>query len=522
MSKDFCLLDEPWLPVRLADGRVVELGLLEAFRRSGEITALAETTPTSLVAEYRLLLAIVHRAMARAFERDSKGRDLAWENSDRALWYREGLPVGKICAYLEYWRERFWLFHPQYPFMQVAALATCDETQQTFPLSAISIEQCFGTSIFNQEVFQTCAWKPAAIIRSMLGYMQYVPGGFFPGKKLKGSDRAGALVNTAAVLPVGKTLAQTLCLCLHPAPTGNREPDLPAWEREPLTIQELRGDSVLATGPNDRYTRQSRAVLLLREGNGAIRWLRFAAGWALGEDANAPDPMASFRVDSKGMVRLGFTEGRAFWRDLPAMVPNPSGTGQHAAVLDHAINLHQESSFDEIYQPLLVAGLASYQAKLLRWRIEQITLPSALLVDSEKALHLQELMALAEELFKALKSVAVSMLAEIMPEPSRKDTRNRARGLLGKSAFEASYFSFAERALPELLLLLGQGENERAETLWRVTLRKAAHFTWKQIQKDMGYSARALRADAKFLPRFYGALNKHIPESPESMISKEA
>jgi CRISPR system Cascade subunit CasA len=208
------------------------------------------------------------------------------------------------------------------------------------------------------------------------------------------------------------------------------------------------------------------------------------------------------------------------------MVPNPSGTGQHAAILDHAINLHQESSFDEIYQPLLVAGLASYQAKLLRWRIEQITLPSALLVDSEKALHLQELMALAEELFKALKSVAVSMLAEIMPEPSHKDTRNRdrrlldARRLLEKGAFEASYFSFAERTLPNLLHLLDEGENDQAETLWSATLREAARFAWKQILTDMGHSSRALRANAIFQKHFDSILDDHLPK-PEFTIPKE-
>ena len=41
MSKDFSLLDEPWLPVRLADGQVEALGLREVFRRSREIVALA-------------------------------------------------------------------------------------------------------------------------------------------------------------------------------------------------------------------------------------------------------------------------------------------------------------------------------------------------------------------------------------------------------------------------------------------------------------------------------------------------
>lgn len=38
--KAFNLLDESWLPVRLHDGRVCDLGLLELFERAGEISAL--------------------------------------------------------------------------------------------------------------------------------------------------------------------------------------------------------------------------------------------------------------------------------------------------------------------------------------------------------------------------------------------------------------------------------------------------------------------------------------------------
>jgi CRISPR system Cascade subunit CasA len=116
MNIAFNLLDEPWLPVRLANGSVTELGLLDVFNRSSEIVALAETAPPSLIAQYRLLLAITHRALGD------------WRDKDRAGWYRNGLPQVAICDYLERWRERFWLFHPEHPFMQVAALATAEET----------------------------------------------------------------------------------------------------------------------------------------------------------------------------------------------------------------------------------------------------------------------------------------------------------------------------------------------------------------------------------------------------------
>ena len=515
MSKDFCLLDEPWLPVRLADGRVLELGLLELFERSGEIVSLAETAPPSLVAQYRLLLAITHRALVTAFGN--------WRDKDRVRWYREGLPLAEIRAYLELWRERFWLFHPDYPFMQVAALASCPETAATYPPSTVSVELFYGTEMFNQDVYDNSPWLASASIRALLGYLQFVPGGFFPGKKLKSSEKAGPLVNTAAVLPVGQTLARTLCLALHASPRVDAEPDLPSWERAPLAIADLRGEPLLASGPNDRYTRQSRAVFFLRDGNGLIAKLHFAAGLSLGEDPNAPDPMASFRVGSNDLVRLKLEDGRALWRDLPALLPNAGAGSQVAAVVQGAVALHRElNPFEAVHQPLLVAGLASDQAKLLRWRMEQIALPSALLLEPDKALHLRERVAAADELFSELKRLATGMLAETMPEPHHKDTRSRARSLVEAGPLAASYFTAAERMLPELLRLIGEGQPEQAEVLWCKALRQAAECAWQQLLKGLGSSARALRADARYWPRFQDLLNRQVPLSYNPVTDKEA
>lgn len=517
MNKDYNLLDERWLPVRLSDGRVDEFGLLDVFRHSSQIVALAETAPPNLVAQYRLLLAIIHRAMTRAFPQ-------GWKDKDRARWYREGLPVQAIVDYLEHWRERFWLFHPDCPFLQVAALAEAEETKEKRkPWTQIALASSSGNTpvVFDHACdVDPTAISPRAAIGVLLGFLQFTPGGLV--KILRGSDKSGALANTAAVIPLGTNLAQTLVLSLHGWRSND---DLPAWERAPLTLSELCGDPVLATGPNDRYTRQSRAILLLREPDESIRWLRFAAGFALGEDVNAPDPMASFRSSADGtrLVRLSFGEGRALWRDLPALVPNPSGASQPAAVMSYALALHgQLNPFESIYQPLLVAGLASDQAKLLRWRSESIALPVALLEDEEKARYLRELVEKAETVFGEIRKLAARMLAETLPDSTSKDTYNRARSVLDTGPFITSYYASAERALPEVLQLLGEGDFDLAAGLWYAALRRSALTAWRHACTGLGRSARALRADAKCLPRFHGLLKKHVPVARTTLTAEEA
>jgi len=518
MNPRFNLLDEPWLPVRLLDGRVCDLGLLELFERAGEISSLAETAPPSLIAQYRLLLAITHRALSGA-----QGR---WTDADRARWYREGLPFEAIREYLELWRGRFWLFHQQQPFMQVAALAEAEETRDKHkPWTQISLASANGNApvVFDH----SCDLAPQSVsaadaLRTLLGFLQFTPGGLV--KTIRDSDKAGALANTAAVMPLGASLAQSLCLALHP-PTQAGHEDLPSWEQAPPSVVALRDEPMMATGANDRYSRQTRAVLLLPDEQGQVRWIRFAAGIALGDDVQAPDPMASYRAGSNSLVRLSFTEGRAFWRDLPALLPDAEGLAcQPAAVLGWAANL--QFLLGDSQQPLLVAGLASDQAKLLRWRSERITLPAALLASPEYANELRAYVRRSEELFGSIRKLAANMLAETLPDPGSKDTYSRARSLFDSGPAAALYFASAERSLGQVMLLLGSGgppDLDKAEALWQQTLLGAAQAAWQAVREGLGRSPRALRADAKLYPRLLALLRPlRPPENTFPAADKEA
>ncbi len=305
----FNLLDEPWIPVRFLDGTSAHLGLLECFARADRIRALAETSPPNLIALYRVLLAVTHRALTLSVE--------TWQDKDRARWFREGFPPGAVEAYLEKWRERFWLFHPEHPFMQVAALATAEETRDKVkPWTQIALASACGAApvLFDHAMDEnpSCISFANACI-ALLGRLQFAPGGTI--KVLRTSDNAGPLAGAAAVLPCGKTLQETLCLCLH-GRSLEPESDLPAWEKRAPQMKNLYAQPRLATGPNDRYTRLSRAILYLRSPENRVRYVRYAAGLALKDDPNAPDPMASYRAVKDGLVRLTFREGRAFWRDL--------------------------------------------------------------------------------------------------------------------------------------------------------------------------------------------------------------
>lgn len=515
----FNLLDESWIPVRVHSGEVVEVSLTDALLKSREYAALAETSPPNLIALYRVLLATLHRSLTT--------RHGKWSDKDRARWFSAGLPEAPIRAYLESWRERFWLFHPSEPFMQVAVLAETAETREKLKsrIQAV-LEGANGNTpvVFDHSLDEAPSPSSCALAcRNLLGFLQFTPGGLV--KTLRDSDKAGALANTAAVMPVGATLLETLVLGLHPF-DARRTDDLPSWEHAAPNVAMLLVEPTLATGPNDRYTRLSRAVLLSPDAEAAqVRRIRFAAGLALSEDPNAPDPMACYRINKEGKaIRISYTEGRSIWRDLPSMVPDPSKSQDiPAAALGWAANLYSALGDEDSAVQVLTAGLASDQAKLLRWRAERIELPRAMLTQPDAAAFLRLRVRFGEEVYSRLRGIYSDMVAETMPDPKHKDTKARARAILANGPTAAVFFSAAERALPKLMQQIATGDIDAADRDWKAALTEAAKQSWEATRRSLGDSPDVLRADARTWPRFCGLLKTLVEPTTEfESTSQEA
>ena len=127
VSPTFDLVHEPWIPCRERDGTVTEQGILCTLGRAHELAGLSGDVPTQTFALTRLLLAVLHGALAGPRDLDD------WEE----LWRAEKLPVARIAPYLTQYRDRFDLFHPETPFLQVADLHTAKgETSELSKLIA--------------------------------------------------------------------------------------------------------------------------------------------------------------------------------------------------------------------------------------------------------------------------------------------------------------------------------------------------------------------------------------------------
>ncbi|MCL2036026.1 MAG: type I-E CRISPR-associated protein Cse1/CasA [Oscillospiraceae bacterium] len=119
MDKKFNLIDEPWLIAEDSGGKRTELSLRNIFARAHELRALAGELPAQDVAILRLLLSIMHAVYTRTDE--YKKCDIVKEAADywKGLWV-QGSFGDAIDAYLTDRHERFYLFHPERPFYQIA------------------------------------------------------------------------------------------------------------------------------------------------------------------------------------------------------------------------------------------------------------------------------------------------------------------------------------------------------------------------------------------------------------------
>jgi len=338
----FDLTSEPWIAVRLLDGELTELSLLDAFRRAGEIRDLAGEVPTQTFAIVRLMLAVLYRTLGgSAFD------DKRWPQ----LW-DEGLPLTKLTAYLTRWRDRFDLLSPKQPFFQVAELRT--EKGETKDVTQLILDLPSNNRLFTTRAgdgADTLSFAEAA--RWLVNVQAFDTSGIKSGavgdSRVKGGK--GYPIGLAwsgllgGVLLEGDTLRETLLLNLvgssaYFEPEGD---DLPPWEREPDGPGER--DEPQPTGPVSLYTWQSRRVRLFSDGNAIVGSLVCNGdaltpqnGYALGEYMSAwrySEPQSK-RSGRRTYMPREHQAGRAFWRGIGAILSDASdakgGTSASAAL----------------------------------------------------------------------------------------------------------------------------------------------------------------------------------------------
>lgn len=335
---DYNLLDEGWIPVLLTDGGVERLGIRDVFLRANDIADLACELPTQSIAIQRVLEAICYRVVPLEDKDD-------WKE----LW-RQGLPTDEILAYLERWRDRFYLFGGRHPFMQGPDLQTSKGTESGLEkiIADIPNGEPFFTVRHGRAV--DCISSGEAAIW-LLHAQAYDPSGIRSGMADDDQTKGGKgypigpawCGQTAMVWLRGASLEETLMLNLVPADSGHLQgpaPDSPeaacTWESSEIETG-LRRDYSREGDPEPNgigiprlLTWHSRRIRLVGDRRG-VTGVVLAQGDKLGpQQMQRFEPMSLWRYSMPQSKKYRdnvympakHEPGRAFWRNLPAVLPH--------------------------------------------------------------------------------------------------------------------------------------------------------------------------------------------------------
>ena len=407
-NPEYNLLDEPWIPVRLLDGTITDVGLLELLRRSTDIADLACELPTQSIAIQRLILAIAYRV---ATPRDMQDWVRQWD---------EGAPTEQMIEYLERWRDRFYLFGGRFPFMQVADLRTAKDSvsglekliadvpngEQFFTTRHGRALACIPPSEAARWLVHAQAYDPSGIRSGAVGDSQVKGGKGYP----IGPSWCGHL---GLVWLKGKDLDETLVLNLIPADAAGlrgveSSTEWGAWSWEAAEPENaVRGDySLLDPSGTPRdvsiprlLTWHSRRIRLVGDSSG-VTGVVLAQGDKLApQEMRLYEPQSLWRYSTPQSKKFKtdvymprkFEAGRALWRNLPGTLPTvttvqgvdkqpkqeflPSATLSFHYQLDNALIEAtypkvmriqavgvtygpQEATFDDIYSDELTLSVA--------------------------------------------------------------------------------------------------------------------------------------------------------------------
>lgn len=271
MKKEFNLLDEKWIHVLMPDLTGEDVSLTEALANGEAYYRIAVETGVQDVAVFRLLLAVSHSIFYR-FAVDGTEKRIESTNDAITRWkdYRElgHFPSGSVETYLNRYRERFWLFHPDCPFYQsnVAKKGTHFGAAKLTLMESNNKPRWFASRAGDGK--NIISYAEAA--RCLLFINGYDDAAVKPSVRGLPAIGMGWIGRLTTVEIIGKNLFDTLMLNLVPLQENGKlwSKPLPMWECAPRSEERIEVEQ--PSNPAEMLTFQSRRLLLERNDGKAV------------------------------------------------------------------------------------------------------------------------------------------------------------------------------------------------------------------------------------------------------------
>lgn len=503
----FNLIDEKWIPVRFLDGTHDELGTRDTLLRSREIATIEDVSPLVVAALHRFLLAILYRALEGPTDID-KAKTL----------FKAGLPGEKITAYLETWRDRFWLFDEKYPFGQIPTFAP--KTWRAWTALAAEHNADNAKVLFDHlDVTEAGSISAAAATRWLLATQTFAVSA---GKSEISHTGTAPSAGSVIAIPVGSNLLDTMCFCLVPQNRLVIQADVPLWEKGPESLQYLKTTTKVsdrksgkvkdraierdATGIVDLYTWRTRAILFKQSLSDGISEVGLASGIGY-KPSTELDPMLGYVIaeitdgETKEKVKKRVAihlEEKGFWRDFDSLLPDDAHLAPR--VIEHAVVL-TKTNRKRFPRGVMVLGQRYFPPRpnIAFWRKEHFALPEAVSGDRDIRHDIRDILLDAEKAGDELNSACEAFAKDIVRHGNRKVERKDIRNVVEQMSAPAQYWSTLESRFHEILRdYTLERDPEEIRCQWLKSVRGSLKKAWDQHRASVSMGdAWAIRALVK-------------------------
>ena len=364
-EKEFNLLYEKWIWVRKPDNKMEKWSLLEVFEKAHDVKELSGELPTQNVVILRLLLAIMHSIFPKW---DTKGNQNEIRNDDDALlrwkelWDMQRFPYEIVAKYLLQYEDRFWLFHPEFPFYQIAKMGKSTEYTSGKLIGELS-ESSNKIRLFasrSGENKTSIDFDEAA--RWLLYINSFDDTSAKPTKSGLSSPGAGWLGQLGLVYAEGENLFETLLLnfVLFDESNDIFEDSMPVskvyWEQEQISGEE-RKNIPLPRSQKELMTIQSRRLQLKRNENQVVGY-NLLGGDIFSKESAFIEQMTLWREDKKTKVFLPkrHRSDKQVWRDFASLIASTDGR-RCPGVVHWIESLKDEDVYDSKMIKLRITGI---------------------------------------------------------------------------------------------------------------------------------------------------------------------
>jgi CRISPR system Cascade subunit CasA len=426
----FNLLDEPWIPVLNQDDIKEQVSLIQLLLNAREYKQIDCELASQSYALLRVALAYLYSS-------------LPFTEDDWVDYWNNGFPDEKIKSYAEHWHDRFYLFHPEYPFMQTPNMRLKDD--RVMPVNKMMPDVGTGNAVFYTKTDSTVEkldYDDAALC--MIASMWCDPCGGHTsaigdpreGKTTASKGRvyptAASMTSMTIIVPNGKSLLETLLLCLpatdssylqqfHPDRVVGGENDRPVWELPPQQVGGSdKNHRITPAGVISMLTFPSRRLLLFEDGErvtGCIVTDGDSLSLANGMDY---EQMCSWAWGEKKLDNIQHSglfefhpvhrsQTRALWRGMSSLLADEDSKKERmSTVIEWARNISRDELVPSDYvfkiSALTVRTDVPQNSAISDIIEDTIPLPSLVLDNKQLSRYAVEAVSLAETAAKSYRN----------------------------------------------------------------------------------------------------------------------